>query len=157
MYPALNIIFTLVWAGLLGEISTATLVSGFIVSYGLLYWITRGRPGHDAYFGRVPRLVRFAFYYMWEMFKSNAIIAYDVLTPTHHMKPGVIGIPLDARTDLEITVLANLITMTPGTLSLDVSPDRRTLYVHAMYINDSEELRRDIKENLERRVLELLA
>lgn len=157
MYLALNILFTLVWAGLLGEISAGTLVSGFIVSYGLLYWITRGQLGHDAYFRRVPRLAAFVVYYMWEMIKSNAIIAYDVLTPTHHMKPGVIGIPLDARTDLEITVLANLITMTPGTLSLDVSADRRTLYVHAMYINDPEQLRREIKENLESRVLKLLA
>ena len=157
MYLALNIIFTLVWAGLLGEISAATFASGFAVSYGVLYWITRGRPGHDAYFGRLPRLAAFVVYYLWEMVKSNAIIAYDVLTPTHHMKPGVIGITLDARTDLEITVLANLITMTPGTLSLDVSPDRGTLYVHAMYINDPEQLRREIKANLERRVLELLA
>ena len=72
------------------------------------------------------------------------------------MKPGVIGIPIEAKTDLEITVLANLITMTPGTLSLDISPDRKTLYVHAMYIHDPEELRRDIKENFEPRVLALL-
>ncbi len=90
------------------------------------------------------------------MVKSNAIIAYDVLTPTHHMKPVVIGIPIKAQTDLEITVLANLITMTPGTLSLDISPDRKTLYVHAMYIRDPEALRRDIQENFEPRVLALL-
>ena len=87
---------------------------------------------------------------------SNAIIAYDILTPIHHMKPGVIGIPIDAETDFEITVLANLITMTPGTLSLDISPDRKTLYVHAMYIRDPEALRAWIKQNLERRVLALL-
>ena len=98
----------------------------------------------------------FVGYYFWELVKSNAIIAYDVLTPTHHMKPGVIGIQIEAKTDLEITVLANLITMTPGTLSLDISPDRKTLYVHAMYIHDPEELRRYIKENFEPRVLALL-
>ena len=73
------------------------------------------------------------------------------------MRPGVIGIPIRAKTDLEITILANLITMTPGTLSLDISPDRRTLYIHAMYIHDPGALRKDIQENLERRVLELLA
>jgi multicomponent Na+:H+ antiporter subunit E len=157
MYPALNLILAFVWSGLLGTLNVETFVSGFLVSYLLLHVVTRGRPGHDAYFGRVPRLLRFVVYYMWEMVKSNAMIAYDVLTPTHHMKPGVLGIPLDAKTDLEITALANLITMTPGTLSLDVSPDRRTLYVHAMYIHDAEALRRDIKDNLERRVLELLA
>jgi len=157
MYPALNLLLALVWAGLLGTLNLETFVSGLLVSYAVLHLVTRGCPGHDAYFGRVPRLLGFVVYYMWEMVKSNAVIAYDVLTPTHHMKPGVVAIPLDAKTDLEITVLANLITMTPGTLSLDLSADRRTLYVHAMYINDPEALRRDIKDNLERRVLELLA
>lgn len=156
MYPALNILLTLVWAGLLGSFGLANLVSGFVVSYALLYLVTRGLPGHARYFGKVPRLIAFAGYYLWELLKSNAIIAYDVLTPTHHMKPGVLAIPLEAKTDLEITVLANLITMTPGTLSLDVSPDRKTLYVHAMYIKDPEAVRFDIKENLERRVLDLL-
>ena len=156
MYPAINIVLTLVWAGLLGGVTLANLVSGFIVSYLLLWLVTRGERGHDAYFGKLPRFAGFIVYYLWELLVSNAIIAYDVLTPTHHMKPGVIGIPIDAKTDLEITVLANLITMTPGTLSLDISPDRRTLYVHAMYIRDPEKLRADIKENLERRVLALL-
>ena len=72
------------------------------------------------------------------------------------MRPGVIGIPLDAKTDLEITMLANVISLTPGTLSLDVSPDRKTLYIHAMYVVDPDELRREIKDGLERRLMELL-
>jgi multicomponent Na+:H+ antiporter subunit E len=156
MYPAINLVLTLVWAGLLGGITLANLVSGFVVSYLLLWLVTRGQRGHDNYFGKLPRFIGFVGYYLWELLVSNAIIAYDVLTPTHHMKPGVIGIPIDAKTDLEITVLANLITMTPGTLSLDISPDRKTLYVHAMYIRDPEKLRADIKQNLERRVLALL-
>jgi multicomponent Na+:H+ antiporter subunit E len=72
------------------------------------------------------------------------------------MRPGIIAIPLDARTDLEITLLANLITLTPGTLSLDVSADRRVLYIHVMYIDndDIEAVRRNIKDGFERRVLE---
>jgi multicomponent Na+:H+ antiporter subunit E len=156
MYAAINLILTLFWSGLLGGITLANLVSGFLVSYILLWLVTRGQRGHDGYFGKLPRVFGFVGYYFWELVKSNAIIAYDVLTPTHHMKPGVIGIPIEAKTDLEITVLANLITMTPGTLSLDISPDRKTLYVHAMYIHDPEELRRDIKENFEPRVLALL-
>lgn len=156
MYAAINLILTLVWSGLLGGITLANLVSGFVVSYFLLWLVTRGQRGHDGYFGKLPRVLGFIVYYLWELVKSNAIIAYDVLTPTHHMKPGVIGIPIEAKTDLEITALANLITMTPGTLSLDISPDRKTLYVHAMYIHDPEELRRDIKENFEPRVLALL-
>jgi multicomponent Na+:H+ antiporter subunit E len=156
MYFVINIVLAVIWTGLLGGLSVENMVSGLLVGYLLLWVVTRGHQGHDHYFGKLPRLTGFLFYYLWDLVKSNAVIAYDVLTPTDYMKPGVIGIPLTAETDLEITALANLITMTPGTLSLDVSADRKTLYVHAMYINDPEVLRREIKENLERRVLELM-
>jgi hypothetical protein len=80
------------------------------------------------------------------------------LAEESYVCPGVIAIPLDARTDAEITLLANLITLTPGSVSLDLSADRRSLYVHAMYIDggDIEAYRRSVKEGLERRVLELL-
>ena len=72
--------------------------------------------------------------------------------------PGVVAIPLDARTDAEIALLANLITLTPGSVTLDLSEDRRVLYVHAMYIDggDVEAYVRSVKQGLERRVLELL-
>jgi multicomponent Na+:H+ antiporter subunit E len=156
MYFAINIVLAVIWSGLLGGLSPENMISGLLVGYLMLWVVTRGHQGHDNYFGKLPRLTGFLFYYLWDLVKSNAVIAYDVLTPTDYMKPGVIGIPLEAETDLEITVLANLITMTPGTLSLDISPDRKTLFVHAMYINDPEVLRAEIKENLERRVLELM-
>jgi len=80
------------------------------------------------------------------------------LAAESYVSPGVLAIPLDARTDVEIAMLANLITLTPGSVSLDVSEDRSQLFIHAMYIDggDVEAYRRDVKENLERRVLELL-
>jgi len=80
------------------------------------------------------------------------------LAQESYVCPGVIAIPLDARTDIEITLVANLITLTPGSVSLDLSEDRKVLYIHAMYIDggDVEAYRRSVKEGLERRVLELL-
>ena len=80
------------------------------------------------------------------------------LTGESYISPGVLAIPLDARTDAEITLLANLITLTPGSVSLDLSEDKSLLFIHAMYIDDGdvEAYRRSVKENLERRVLELL-
>jgi multicomponent Na+:H+ antiporter subunit E len=156
MLPVLNIVLTLVWACLLGAINAETLLSGFILSYAVLFFISRSHREHNAYFGKVPKIAGFIVYYLWELIRSNLIVAWDILTPTHLMKPGVVAIPIRAESDLEITLLANLISMTPGTLSLDVSPDRKTLYVHAMYVNDPEDLRKDIRENLERRVLEIL-
>ena len=78
-----------------------------------------------------------------------------MVTPTHYMKPAVIAVPLDARTEGEIALVANLISLTPGTLSLDVSSDRRVLYLHVMYLDDLEQTRAQIKQ-FEARVLELL-
>jgi multicomponent Na+:H+ antiporter subunit E len=72
------------------------------------------------------------------------------------MRPGIVAVPLDAQTDLEITLMANLITLTPGTLSLDVSEDRHTLYVHAMFVDSPESVRDSIKNGFERRLLELI-
>jgi multicomponent Na+:H+ antiporter subunit E len=125
------------------------------VGYGLL-WLARPMLGPTGYFEKLPRTAMFAVYLVWQLMKSNLRVAWDVLTPRAYRKPGIVGIPLEARTDAEITLLANLITLTPGTLSLDVSDDRGTLYVHAMFVDDPEALRREIKDGFERRVLELL-
>jgi multicomponent Na+:H+ antiporter subunit E len=151
-----HLALTLVWAGLLGAFDLATLASGFFLSYGFLWLIFRGAEGNRAYFSKPPKVLAFLAYYLKEMVVSNLIIARDIVTPTHYMRPGVVAIPLRARTDFEITLLANLITMTPGTLSLDISADRKTLFVHAMYIDNPESLRAEITGNLERRVLEIL-
>ncbi|MCX7868503.1 MAG: Na+/H+ antiporter subunit E [Terrimicrobiaceae bacterium] len=156
MLPILNLLLALLWAGLFGEFSATTLLSGFLLSYFVLMVVARGGAGYASYFGKIPKVLAFGLYYLKELVKSNLIVAYDVLTPKHHMRPGVVAIPIRARTDFEITLLANLISMTPGTLSLDISADRKVLFVHAMYVKDPEELRRDITENLERRVLEIL-
>ncbi len=151
----LNILLSLLWAAISGSFSAVTLGVGFVLGY-LVVVAARPALGPSAYYTGLWRGLAFALFYVWELVLSSVRVAYDVLTPRFHMRPGVIGLPLEARTDLEITALANLISLTPGTLSLDVSPDRRTLYIHAMYIDeDTEQLRADLKNNIERRVLNL--
>ena len=127
---------------------------GFALSFFLL-WITATDRRDNKYFNRIPKLVAFVFFFLYELIKANIEVAYDVVTPKHYMKPGIVKIPLDARSDLEITLLANLISLTPGTLSLDVSDDRKVLYVHAMYVNDREDFVASIKNGFERRILEI--
>jgi multicomponent Na+:H+ antiporter subunit E len=96
-------------------------------------------------------------FFLREMVVANLRVAHDVLTPRHHMTPGIVAVPLELTSDLQITLLASLITLTPGTLSLHIADDRRTLYVHAMYIDDPEELVRGIKEGFEQRVMEVFS
>lgn len=152
-----NALLALTWAIATGQFSVANLLVGFALGYFILLFSRRAMAA-STYFSKVPQVAKFSVFYLWQLILANLRVAYDVVTPTHYMKPGVIAIPLDARTDGEITLLANLITLTPGTLSLDLSPDRRVLYVHVMYIDneDRDRARAQIKEGLEQRVLEVL-
>ncbi len=143
------------WTLAAGQLTLSNLVIGFAVGYFVLGF-AQYVVGESNYYHKVGQIVRFTAFYLGQVVLSNLRVAYDVLPPTHYMRPGIIALPLDAKTDEEITLLANLITLTPGTLSLDVSPDRRTLYIQAMYIDDLERVRRELKEGLERRVLEVL-
>lgn len=150
-----NILLALSWAGLTEEVTAINLALGFVLGFVILFVVRRLlRPSR--YFLKVRQTFELGLVFAWELLLANIRIAYEVLTPTHYMNPGVVAIPLDVTTDAEITLLANLITLTPGTLSLDVSQDRRVLYIHAMYVDDIEELRRSIKEGFEKRVMEVL-
>ncbi len=84
-------------------------------------------------------------------------MAYEVITPRLNMTPGIIMVPLEVKSDIAITVLANMISLTPGTLSIDVSNDKKVLFVHAMYIKDREKFIKSIKEGFERRILEVFS
>jgi multicomponent Na+:H+ antiporter subunit E len=152
----LNLLLALAWGALTGQLTTSNLIVGFLLGYVLL-GMTQGTMGPSTYFEKVRRTLFFAIFFLWELFKANLRVTYEIVTPPHLMRPGVVAIPLDVHTDIQITLLANLITLTPGTLSLDVSHDRRVLFVHGMYIDDPDKFRREIKEGFERRVLEVTA
>jgi multicomponent Na+:H+ antiporter subunit E len=152
---AANLLLALAWIAMSGEFSAANFLVGFALGYVVLL-LTRRSIGRTTYFGRTWRLIAFVGFYLRELLLANLRVAYDVVTPTHHMHPGIVAVPLDARSDVEITLLANLLTMTPGTLSMDISDDRTTLYVHGMFVSDPEAFRREVKDGFERRVLELL-
>jgi multicomponent Na+:H+ antiporter subunit E len=151
----LNLLLGLLWAAVVGSVDPGHLVTGFIVGY-LVLWFARPVLGPTRYFGKLIAAVRFVAFFVSELVLANLRVAWDVLTPRAHRRPGVVAVPLDAESDAEITLLANLVTLTPGSLSLDVSPDRRLLFVHAMFVDDPAQLRADIKRGFERRVLELL-
>ena len=110
-----------------------------------------------SYFRKMPKAVSFAAFFIRELVVANLKIAYDILTPRYYMRPTVIALPLTIKTDLEITLLACMISLTPGTLSIDVSSNRKILYVHALYLkgNDVDRLKQYIKNGFERRLIEL--
>lgn len=150
-----NIFLAVIWAAAVGQFREIDLVIGFLMGY-LVLWFAQPVTGRSGYFLKVRQVTYFLIFFLWELVLANLRVAYDVITPKHTMRPGIVAVPLDARTDSEITLLANLITLTPGTLSLDVSDDRKALYVHSIYISDPDEFVRRIKNGFERLVVELL-
>lgn len=152
-----NVILAAFWAAISGEITLGRLLLGFLFGYMVLL-VSRRAFGPTKYFTKIRRFVSLVVFLVYSLILASLRLTLDILTPTHRMQPGIIAVPLEAKTDAEISLLTNLISLTPGTLSLDVSEDRSTLFVHVMYIasGDVDRVRRMIKQNWERRVLELL-
>ncbi len=151
---AWNLLLAMAWMILTGSFTGPSFVVGFLFGYVCLALMQRHVAVLDGYAQKVPGVVTFLFYFIWQVIKSNAVVAYDVATPRLSIKPGVIALPLEVKSDVAITILANFITLTPGTLSLDVSDDRSVLFIHAMYLDDEDELLRDLKD-IEGRIIKL--
>jgi multicomponent Na+:H+ antiporter subunit E len=149
-----NILLALVWSAATGSFTEGNLVAGFLVGYMILAF-SQSAIGESRYFSKSRQVFSFFGFFVWEVILSNFRMAYDVLNPAR-TRPGIIGVSLEPQSDTEISVLATLLTLTPGTLSVDVTPDRKTMYVHAMSVDNRDALERKIKQDFERRVLELL-
>lgn len=152
----LNIALAIIWAALTGDISLPNLLVGFVLGSAALYATRSLYPGSEGYFTRASRWVRLIVTFLWELIVSSVQVVWDVLTPQHKSRPGIISVPLDVTREEQILVLTNYISLTPGTLCLDVIEETNTLYIHAMFADDPEEIRRSIKEGVERRVLEAM-
>ncbi|MBC2603027.1 Na+/H+ antiporter subunit E [Puniceicoccus vermicola] len=102
---------------------------------------------------RIVALIAFIGFYLGEILRSNLRVAYDVLTPRHHMNPAIVAVDIEGMTEGQAVSMANFITMTPGTLGIAISQDRRTLFIHCMYIDGSpEEVASALEKDYGRRV-----
>ncbi len=88
-----------------------------------------------------------------ELVKASVDVTVAVLSNKQKLKPAIVAVPLDLRTDMGITTLANIVSLTPGTTSLHISDDRKTLYVHVLDRESDEDVIRSIKDTFETRVL----
>ncbi|MEQ9487509.1 MAG: Na+/H+ antiporter subunit E [Alphaproteobacteria bacterium] len=143
----LNLFLALIWGAVTASFAPGNLLFGFILGFFSL-WLVRERVDRHNFY-RPVRMVRLIWEFLKELCLSSYRVARDTLSPRMTFKPAIIALPLDLDKDSEILLLANLISLTPGTLSIDVSSDKSTLYIHAMDIEDPEELRREIKDGFE--------
>lgn len=153
---AMNLVLALLWCAKSGAFSWGELGLGFALGYIALV-VCRPLLGPSPYYGKIWEALWFVLVFIVDLFASSLRVAYDIVTPRHHMHPAVVAVPLpEDITDGEVALLANTITLTPGTLSLDVSKDRAFLYVHVMYLDDgAEATRQRLQHTVLRRVLQL--
>lgn len=137
---------TTLWVLLWRDISVANVASGIVVSLA----VNVAQPGA----WRVPerntvrplRTLAFLGYFGWKLVQSNLVIAREVVTPRNHIETGVIEVQLQSCSDLVVTIVANVLSLTPGTLTLEVRRvDVPTLYVHVLHLHDIESARADVE------------
>lgn len=146
----MNLLLAVLWAALHADLSVTTAGVGFLFGFLLLSVIHRG------YGTAVLGAVGFVLFLIKAIILSSIQVAGYVLAPKLKLDQGIVAIPLAARTDLEIALLASAITLTPGTLSVDVgraADGQRVLYVHNLVMGDADEVRKTIKQDFERRIL----
>ncbi len=149
-----NLVLAFCWAAVTGDFSPGSLFLGAALGFVAL-WIAQPLIGVEQfYFLRVWRVTRLALFFLWELLLSSVKVAWDVIRPRPRNNPKIITVPLDVQSDLEILLLTNLISLTPGTLSVDVTEDRKTLIVHAMFADDPQAEVSNLKSGMERMVLE---
>ncbi|WP_028745976.1 Na+/H+ antiporter subunit E [Rhizobium mesoamericanum] len=149
----INLLLAIAWAAITGSSTPDNLLFGFVLAALCLSVIRRSYRG-KGYLRRSWAIVHLALLFLKELAISALKVAIAVLRPKMRLQPGIFAFALTVDRDFEITLLANMITLTPGTLSVDVSDDRKTLYVHALDCADPEATRRDIANGFERRIME---
>lgn len=146
---------TVVWVLAAGRFGLADFATGFLLSWGILALLRspvelRLKPRS------LLNATGFGLVYAREFLRSCLQVGRQTLQPPSRLRPAVVDVPIEARTDAEVTLLANLLSYSPGTLCVGVSEDLKHLSVHVMSLEDEAEIRRHVREDLERWVMELL-
>lgn len=150
----LNLILAVIWMLLNNSWTVLTFVVGYLLGFVLLFLLQRFLP--ERFYGRrVMAILVLIGIFLKELVLSNIEVIKQVARPKLTIRPGIVALPIHLRSPWEITVLANLITLTPGTLTVDVSMDSTTLYIHVMDIPEAERVIKDIKETFEKRIMEV--
>jgi multicomponent Na+:H+ antiporter subunit E len=133
-------------------------IAGFMIGYllGLIFIFTLRRFFNQPfYMRRVWAAVKLLFLFLKELILSNIAVIAHILRPRLKIRPGIVALQTELKSDWEVALLACLITLTPGTLTLEVSPDQDRLYIHVMDIHDAELLAQQIKGTFEKAIMEV--
>jgi multicomponent Na+:H+ antiporter subunit E len=150
----INLLIGVIWMFLSESYSFASFLVGFVIGAALLFLLNRFIPD-SFYFKQVKAILYLIFLFIKELILANIEVLKWVYKPRLDFQPGIIALPIDVKKNWEITLLANLITLTPGTLSVDVSRDQRFIYIHAIDLPDVNKTIVGIKDTFEKAIREV--
>lgn len=134
----INIFIAVLWMFFQDDWSVLTFFSGYLAGLFILY-IMRRFFKEQFYVHLVMNVIRLVLVFLQELFVSSIFVIRKILTPNLKLTPGIFRLETDLKSDVEITLLSLLITLTPGSVVMEVTPDRKALYVHAMDMPESKE------------------
>ncbi|MFC2991220.1 Na+/H+ antiporter subunit E [Halomonas tibetensis] len=152
--PTLSLVLLVVWLLLVRSIAPGQLILGAFLAV-VIPQLTKG------FWDPLPRvrhplkLVRFVLVVLYDIVRANIQVSLLILSPKREPHPGFIEYPLQVKEPLTITLLANTVTMTPGTVSTNVRLDRSSLLIHVLDMEDEQALVREIHERYERPLKEI--
>jgi multicomponent Na+:H+ antiporter subunit E len=150
----LNVVLAFLWMFIKVSYEPISFIKGYI--FGLLViFVLRRYFGSRFYLSRLWSFIKLIFIFIKELILSNIAIVKVVLKPKLDMRPAIFAMDTDLTKDWQITLLSSLITLTPGTLVIDVSEDNKTLFIHAMNIGEVEDEINSIKNSFEKAILEV--
>ena len=141
------LIFTLlvgVWVALWGRLSIANLLSGVVAATAVIRLFPAVGPLPPIGRFRPIQAVAFARHFLVELVKANLVVAREVVTPTSRINEAIVRVPIAATTDTMITFVANAVSLTPGTMTVEVETDPPALDVHVLHFRGVEEVRADV-------------
>ncbi|MGZ9814498.1 Na+/H+ antiporter subunit E [Peribacillus simplex] len=150
----LNVFLAVIWMFLKNEFNGSTFIIGYLLGLGIMF-VFRHFFNDRFYLNRVNAVVLLLLIFARELILSNISVLKAVIKPSLDMRPGIFAFETVLTKDWEITILSNLITLTPGTLVVEVSEDNRILYIHAMDIADKDEAVDSIKNTFEKAIMEV--
>lgn len=155
-HPALSVVIFLLWLALNNASSLAHGVLALVLAIGLPLLTRRFWPEHPPGVRLLPAISLLAVV-LWDIVVASIDVARLVLGPTRRIKPAFIEVPLDLQDPYVGTILASIVSLTPGTVSIDIDRSRRVLQVHALNVDDRAEMIRAIKTRYEQPLKEIFS
>lgn len=149
-----NVVLAIIWALFFGGFGWLTVTSGLVVGYVILWLLQPLQGAPSSYFKRVWYWAKLIVLFHYELLASSVQVLREIFTSQTLSDPAIIDMPLDVKSDTGILLVTNLISLTPGTLSIDVSDDRSTLTLHAMFASDPDAVCKQLKDGMERWVID---